>query len=192
MPSISRITVTSRRYSVAAGWCIACLTVLCAIGPGCATPAPRANIVYFPKSASKARVIHLQSFNGLRDLVPRKPGFLELLRGGAAHPQVGRPAGLAYRDGHLYICDTQDNVVHDWNLSNGEARRIGRTGGLTLMEPVAVAVDDRGTVFVADTGRGEVVAYIRDNDAGTGLRKTDCHGLSNARSGSGNYGYLIL
>ena len=140
-----------------------------AVASGCTAPAPHAEIVYFPNATDAPRVVHLKSFNSLNDLIPRKISIIDLLRGGLrVHQQVGRPAGIAYRDGHLFICDTQANVVHDWNLLNGEMNRIGQGfttskdvgyPSLALVEPVAVAVGSDGTVFVADTGRGEVVGF---------------------------------
>ena len=82
-----------------------------------------------------------------------------MFRGRAVSPFVGTPAGIAYRDGRLYICDTHKNVVHAWNLSTGEARQIGGNGDVILAKPVDVAVDAAGICYVADTDRGEVVAF---------------------------------
>ena len=60
--------------------------------------------------------------------------------------------GLAWRGETLYICDTSVDYVHAWNLASGTARRIGANG--ELKKPVAVAVDEHGTVFVADWNSG--------------------------------------
>ncbi len=65
--------------------------------------------------------------------------------------------GLAWRGETLYICDTNVNYVHAWNLASSATRRIGAGG--ELKKPVAVAVDEHGRVFVADTVRGEVIAF---------------------------------
>jgi DNA-binding beta-propeller fold protein YncE len=126
---------------------------------GCALNVPGAEPVYFPPPPSAARIVHLRSFNRLSELVPHRRSLLDLLRGRAADPYVGTPAGVAYRDGRLYICDTDLNAVHVWNLGTGEAKRIGSSGDVELAKPVDVAVDDAGRVYVADTGRGEVVAF---------------------------------
>lgn len=126
---------------------------------GCAAPRIQADPVYFPPPPAAPHVLHLKSFNRLDQLVPRRAGLLEALRGGAARPFVGKPAGIAFHDGHLYVCDTELNLVHDWDLATGRARRIGNRGDVSLSKPVSVAVDDGGRVYVADTGRGEVVEY---------------------------------
>ncbi len=134
---------------------------------GCTTRAPKADPVYFPAHTARARVVHIKSFNSLHDLVQVRVGFVELVRGGAVSPHVKTPAGVAYRAGHLYVCDTGMGMVHVWDLATGRARRLGASGDEKLITPVDVAVDDAGTVYVADTGRSEVVAY---DASGTRIR----------------------
>ncbi len=126
---------------------------------GCALPQVAVELVYFPAPPAEAHVVHLKSFNGLRELVPARAGFLAALRGASVGPYVGTPAGVAYRGGHLYVCDTRMNVVHDWDLATGRARWLGMQGEGVLSKPVAVAVDEEGTVYVSDTGQGAVIAF---------------------------------
>ncbi len=142
---------------------------------GCATKRVSIDPVYFPPPPAEARVVHLKSFNSLRDVVPSPVRFVDIFRGRPASPYVATPAGIAYRGGHLYICDTGLNAVHDWDLTTGKAKRIGLTGDVMLAKPVAVAVsapqeENSGrsstTSYVADTGRGEVVAF---DDNGTSI-----------------------
>ncbi len=135
------------------------VTVLLTLAAGCTTPGPDAEPVYFPARPGNPRVVHLKSFNSLSDLVPTRRGLVDWIRGGLVSPHVGVPAGIAFQAGHLYICDTQANALHDWDLITGQARRLGRSGDIVLAKPVAVAVDEVGTVYVADTGRAEVVAF---------------------------------
>ncbi len=115
--------------------------------------------VYFPARPGVARVVHLTSVNGLRELSSWRPTLMEVVRGRASGATAGIPAGVAYREGHLLVCDTELNVVHDWDLSSGRSRQIGRAGEVELGKPVAVAVDDRGGVYVADALLGSVMAF---------------------------------
>ncbi len=124
---------------------------------GCLGPRPAPLWVYFPPPPDPPRVVHLVSFNSLHELVPPRGSWVSLFRGAAADPLAGTPMGLAWHDMTLYICDTNANYVHVWNLATGASRLIGADG--ELKKPVAVAVDEHGTVFVADTIRGEVVAF---------------------------------
>lgn len=129
---------------------------------GCASPAITADVSYYPPPPAVAHAVHLKSFNRLHELVTARPGFWEWLRGRSAGPWVSKPAGIAHRNSHLYICDTDANAVHDWDLATGTSRWIGASGDTILIKPVAIAVDEAGGVSVADTGRAEVVAFDPD------------------------------
>jgi DNA-binding beta-propeller fold protein YncE len=129
------------------------------LATGCAPSKVNPELVYFPSPPSLPRAVHLKAFNGLHELVPHRPSFTELFQGRTASPNVGTPAGMAFRDGVLYMADTDINAVWVWDLNNGHAERVGLRGKVPLVKPVAVAVDDTGTIYVADTGRNEVVSY---------------------------------
>lgn len=130
---------------------------------GCATTNTiHPDVVYFPSPPSKPHAVHLKSFNRLHELIPRKIEFAEWFRGEAVGPYISRPAGIAYQNNHLYICDAASAVVHDWDLSNGKVNLIGHVGTAILKKPVAVAVDDHGFIYVADTERGEVIRYDKN------------------------------
>jgi len=138
------------------GVLLAASTLVCA---GCQPNKGRSEIVYFPAPPATARVVHLKSFNSLDELVPVRHTLLEVLRGRSISPFVDTPAGIAYADNKLYICDTGLNAVHVWDLAEGKAKRIGTSGDTILQKPVDVAVDEDGTVYVADSERGEVIGF---------------------------------
>jgi DNA-binding beta-propeller fold protein YncE len=140
------------------------------LSTGCASPQWTAEPVYFPPPPSSPHVVHLKSFNSLDALVPSRPTFGGLLRGGPIRPFVETPAGIAYRNGHLYVCDTGLRTVHDWDLATGDARRLGADGEHPLITPIAVVVDQRGTVYVADTGRREVVSFDATGASGAAFK----------------------
>jgi DNA-binding beta-propeller fold protein YncE len=130
-------------------------------------------IVYFPSPPNLPRIVHLKSFNRLDELAPRTASLADLLRGSVNKDYVVRPAGLAFHDGRLYICDAELAVVHDWDLRTGQARRWGQSGDVRLSKPVAVAVSDDGRVFVADAGRGEVMVFDPEDGSLRRLRPAD-------------------
>ena len=153
-----------------AGHCVNCRNLaatllvagLLATAGGCASPQPKAYLAWFPAPPASAHVVHLISFNSLHDLVPARMRWVDIFRGAPVSPHVGTPAGIDFRQGRLYVCDTQVNAVHDWDLATGQARSLGTGGDAPLAEPVDVAVDEQGIVYVADTGRGEVIAFAPD------------------------------
>ena len=157
---VKSLTKSAARWGTARGAVIVASAIL--MGAGCASPQITADPVYFPPAPAVAHAVHIKSFNRLHDLIPARPSFVEVLRGESISPEVAKPAGIAYSANHLYICDTDMNVVHDWNLETGAARQLGAGGDVRLSKPVAVAVDDGGAVYVADTGRSEVDAFGGD------------------------------
>lgn len=130
-----------------------------AISGGCASGRIDSDPVYFPSSGATARVVHLKSFNRIDDVVAIEPTFVELIRGERFTSRVANAAGVAARGDDLYICDTEQAVVHVWSLATGLTHRLGQSVDVRLDTPVDVAVSASGDVYVADTGRGEVVAF---------------------------------
>ncbi len=134
------------------------LILICVVA-GCAQTRIEPEWVYFPQESAQPRVVHIVSFNALDDIVSPEHSWANAFTGGPVSPFVARPAGIDYHASHLYICDTGRNIVHDWNLATGDARRLGLSGSATLQKPVDVAVDDSGNVFVADTSRRGIVQF---------------------------------
>ena len=131
-------------------------------------------MAHFPPPPAEPRAVHLLSFNGLHELVPSRTGWLEVLfRGRPISPPVGSPAGIAFSNGHLYICDPAAGAVHDWDLAEGYVAWIGTGGEGRLTAPVAVAIAESGDVFVADTGRGAVLKFSSDGAFLQGLRRPE-------------------
>lgn len=106
--------------------------------------------------------MHLLSFNEPSELQPPRGGLSSLWGTVAPGPAVETPAGIAYSNGHLFVCDSSGGVVHQWDIEQGKEYRIGDRGEAALSKPVAVAVAEDGEVVVADTGRGELLAFGPD------------------------------
>jgi len=146
------------------------------LATGCASPQWTAEPVYFPSPPNPPHVVHLKSFNSLDAVAPLRPTFGDLFHGQPIRSYVETPAGIAFQDGHLYICDTGLRTVYDWDLATGEARRLEAKSETTLVTPVAVGVDQRGNVFVADTSLGEVVSFDATGTAGSVIKPPDNDG----------------
>ncbi len=90
---------------------------------------------------------------------------------------TGRPIGLVTADDNsMYILDEVENVVQLWDPQRNFVRSIGAydQGDGSLVEPVALALSEAGSVFVADRGREAVVVY----DAFGGFDRTMADGLA--------------
>jgi uncharacterized protein (TIGR03437 family) len=87
--------------------------------------------------------------------------------------QLSSPAGLAVdRTGALYIADSQNEVIRKLSPGGAIGTVLGATAGVTLLTPIAVAVDSAFTVYVAD-GSGQVRSWSATGQwstvAGTGV-----------------------
>ena len=67
---------------------------------------------------------------------------------------VHQPKGVAVdASGNVYIADTNDNALKEWNPSTQMVRTLVSAG---LNQPYGVAVDGSGNVYIADSGNGAI------------------------------------
>jgi DNA-binding beta-propeller fold protein YncE len=73
-----------------------------------------------------------------------------------------RPTGVAVSGGVLFVADPGAPCVVVLDSERGRELRVNRAGHRMLSSPVGVAKGPGGTVYVADSGLGEVLQYGRD------------------------------
>ncbi|RME95797.1 MAG: hypothetical protein D6766_02305 [Verrucomicrobia bacterium] len=133
----------------------------CATGPKEAASARR--YVFFPPAPGIARYQYLTSFAEEADLGGSKGGFAAFVTGERPESQkIIKPYGMALRGTTLYVCDTIAFAVDIIDLRTGKLRRFRPEGEGRLGKPVNVAVDEDGTMYVADTAWGMVLIYGPD------------------------------
>jgi sugar lactone lactonase YvrE len=148
------MSVAMNRWGRWSGWAgqtlgAGVLVVMALLGAaGCSQHRIVAEPVYFPASPNVAHAVHLRSFTSFDELVAPKVSWVDALRGGFASSYVETPAGLAYHDGKLYVCDTALNLVHEWDLVTGVANELGGSGNLALMQRAAVVVLGQGAAHL--------------------------------------------
>ena len=109
--------------------------------------------------------------------------------GPATAAELADPAGLAIEGGNLYIADSGNNVIREVNLTTGVITTVagdgtygdsgdgGKATAAELSNPLGVAVDSSGNIYIAD----EYDNAIREVNAATGDISTI--------AGDGTYGY---
>ncbi len=144
------------------------------LSTGCRTTKPadssassRAPTIFFPAAPDRPRVQFLTAFGGADDVEARKGGFRAFVIGtdiaGKAAREVGRPHGIAVRDGVVYVCDTNANQIARLSFREKAYSTFGASGVGKLRKPVNIAVDEAGYTFVADTLRQQVVVFGPDS-----------------------------
>ena len=114
--------------------------------------------------------------------------------GPATSAMLNQPSSVAVdSSGHLYIADSQNDVVRQVNLATGIITTVAGTGtsgysgnggpatSAMLADPTAVALDKFGELFIADTAND----VIREVSAATGKISTVAGKGVNGNSGDG-------
>jgi hypothetical protein len=120
----------------------------------------------WPQPPAEPRIAYVRSISLPADLGMKSSGWSRL--GGwitgksKASEKFEKPFGLAVDEaGNLCLTDTSDATVWFFNRARAKFHRWEKIGRLRFISPVAVA-KKLGTIFVADSGLGEVVVFQED------------------------------
>jgi DNA-binding beta-propeller fold protein YncE len=152
--------IAKLRFARFGGCCL-----LLALLSGCATkhPAP-VTYTFFPPAPDEPRVQFLTSFSAGVDL-GGSGSFIDFLTGRPAAPNaLIKPYGLAVKDGKIFVCDTVAVAVEVFDLVKKRARYFAPRGEGRFLMPINISIDADGTRYVADTGRGQIVIFDRNEN----------------------------
>jgi DNA-binding beta-propeller fold protein YncE len=141
---------------------------------GCATHKPaQKNYLFFPPAPDEPRIQYLMSFGAESDLGgPNK--FAEFVAGeNKILRPIVKPYGLTVRNGKVYVCDTQAANISISDLARRKLRYLKPQGQAAMKVPINVAVDKDETVYVTDTGRGQVLIYDKQGNLVEAVGKKD-------------------
>jgi DNA-binding beta-propeller fold protein YncE len=122
---------------------------------------PVGRAVFFPKPLEKARLQYLTHFSTSRDVLPPEGPFSRLVFGGqpAAEGKVVKPYGVAVYRGSIYTCDSKAGAVEIFDLAEHRFGFLGVRGRGKLLKPINITIDEKGTKYVTDAKRREVVLF---------------------------------
>jgi DNA-binding beta-propeller fold protein YncE len=152
------------RQALAALLAVALLALGCDRGgrPPVSTGEAMSELVW-PAPPARPRIRFLRAVAGPADLGIR-PSFWERVGAvlvGRDSETFVRPAGVAARDGVLYVADPGAPALWVLDSRAGRARRVGEAGGHPLVSPVAVALGPGGQVFLADSALARIFRVDR-------------------------------
>ena len=140
------------------------LGVLCLAGllAGCAThPTPKAYI-FLPPPPDEAHMQYLVGFSSEDQLFSQK-GFRNFVLGpDRSYKPIGKPYGVAASHNRLYVCDTLAATVAVLKLDKRVLKYVRSPGAGAMRLPLNAAIDEQGNIYVADSGREQVLIYSRD------------------------------
>jgi len=117
--------------------------------------------VFYPPPPNQPRLQYLTKFSSVLDVSAKKKGFRDFVFGGEENEGhlVGKPYGLAVRDGAIYVVDTRGNGYGVFDVANGRSRMVQPTGAGAMKKPINITIDDDGTRYVTDTDRKQVLVF---------------------------------
>lgn len=110
--------------------------------------------IQFVLSLSTSDDVSRQEASGLEKMV-----FGKEVEKAAA---INKPYGVAMRNGKIYVADIRNSCVVVLDLRKKQTRLVGVSGTNQLKKPVAVAVADDSTLYVADIDRGAILVFDAD------------------------------
>lgn len=147
-------------------------------GGGCRAPGERlkderpagrpAEPTFFPKHAAPGRILALPPITGVPAETEPPGPVLRAITGLTTQPnpvsQLVRPLSVAVRAGRMLICDIGRRSLVEMDPRTGELKLVQVRGLAGPFDPVAVAADNQGNAYVADTA-GKRVVQISDSNA---------------------------
>ena len=132
---------------------------------GCAptTTVKKNEIVFFPAAPTPPRIQFLLGIGDSRD-VEGSEAEVSLFSMNAVAPEeiktFSKPYGITAQGSLFYVCDTIDGTVAVIDLQQKSFNWLnGNFGPGKLRTPINLTTDSVGNLYVADTGRKQVVAY---------------------------------
>lgn len=132
-----------------------CVLTACSLLAGCAAQIgkPAAHPVW-PKPPEQARFIYESVIRTELDIKreTKSDVFRNSLSGSnpLAAPAFKKPYDVAARNGRILVSDSAGEIVHLFDLVQGQLFRIGRAKQGKLQQPSGVTIDAQGNLYVAD------------------------------------------
>lgn len=136
---------------------------------GCSTTPKKVQLaqepLFFPPDPEEPRLQFLKSFSSSDDLEKAPSAFRKFIIGQAntAKPIV-KPYGIAVFGHKIYLCDTVHNAIDILDLEKRKFEYFRPKGSGQLMDPINVCFDGEGYMYVADSGRGQIVIFNSNGD----------------------------
>ncbi len=132
------------------------LTAACASQEKPAGPA-----VFYPPAPEEPRLQFLAQYSRAEDVELQSSGFARFVAGEDVERKrgLGKPYGVAWAGGRIYVCDTSHADVTVFDLDAKRLRSIDPDGVAKLVKPTQVAVAPDGFKYVTDTTTKHVLVY---------------------------------
>jgi DNA-binding beta-propeller fold protein YncE len=141
-----------------------------AVVSGCGSPqrsgaGAGANLEYsfWPPPPNEPRIQYLTAFSLSSDVEPPQSGFDKLVFGTDRKIlPIGKPYGVAFWRGRVYVCDIVNPNVVILDLEQRETRLMFTRRGEPMRQPTDIAIAPDGMKYVVDRRVGRIFVYVPD------------------------------
>lgn len=127
-------------------------------------PPAKQPLVIFPPPPDTTRIQYLTSFSNSLDIEKKRSSHFRYVVGDEPGKPIIKPYGIEVFNGKIYICDTMLPGLEILDLKNQTFAYFTPSGLGQLKKPLNCALDDDGNLYVADTGRNQVVVFDKDGE----------------------------
>ncbi|UFS71062.1 SMP-30/gluconolactonase/LRE family protein [Geomonas sp. RF6] len=153
-----------RRHRIFAGALLLLTVLSCLAGCASAPVAERSQSpeLLWPPPPSQARIAWVREISDYRSVGISK-GFwsrvVEVLVGEETESRIGKPYGVYADPDRIFIVDVGRACVHLLDMKHKKYSVIGEGKDAVLRSPIGVTEDDRGNVYITDSGSGLIYRY---------------------------------
>ena len=154
---------------------VAVWLVVVGLAAGCATTTKTAKKTYefYPPPPDEPHLQYLTAFNSEREMGANlSRSFRSYVTGQMPRAkQISKPYGMASHNHKLYICDTDYSAVLVADLKTRSMTALLTQGQGALKLPLNISIDAEGKLYIADSGRDQVVIFDKDQNYVAALGK---------------------
>ena len=117
------------------------------------------DIVIFPAPPDTARIQFLTHISSSHDVTGTRKSFAKFIFGEDEDILVNKPYGIAVHDGKMLVCDTYIHGLDIIDMKNNTFKQFIPVGKGELKVPVNCFVDKKGTLYISDSERKQIVVF---------------------------------
>jgi hypothetical protein len=121
---------------------------------------PGGEYAFWPPPPNEPRVQYLTSYSFSSDVEPPQSGFDKLVFGtDRAVLPIGKPYGVAFWQGRIYVCDIVNPAVVILDLVERQTRLMLSRRGEPMRQPTDIAIAPDGMKYVVDRRVGRIFVF---------------------------------
>lgn len=117
------------------------------------------DIIIYPAPPDTTRIQYLGSISGSQHIRQKNSAFVRYTLGEEKAKAINKPYGVFMNSGKIYVCDAYIKGLEIIDLKNHKFDYFIPGGKGELKLPFNSTMDDKGNLYVADGGRGQIVVF---------------------------------